>query len=306
MALTTGKPIPYFHNFVYAAGAASTAVLFTNPIDVAKTRLQLQGELARRGEAPRLYSGPFDCMAKTARVEGVRGLQRGLATAIVREALLNFFRVGMFEPVLHAYHPEGGRAPLWKKIAAGITTGATAALVANPLDIMKTRMQAQASGANAAVGHQHNFSGVADGFKSLLREEGARGLWKGLPPSVLRLALGSSGQLASYSQIKEWALGQGYSDGPALHLATSFASVVFGVTAMNPVDVIRTRVYNQPAGEARLYKNALDAAVKIARHEGVLAFYKGWGAHYLRGAPHVALLFVFLEQLKKLRPLDRL
>ena len=71
--------------------------------------------------------------ASTARVEGLRGLQRGLATAVVREALLNFFRVGMFEPVLRAYHPEGGRAPLWKKIAAGITTGATAALVANPL-----------------------------------------------------------------------------------------------------------------------------------------------------------------------------
>ena len=171
---------------------------------------------------------------------------------------------------------------------------------------MKTRMQAQASGANAAVGHQHAFSGVADGFKSLLREEGARGLWKGLPPSVLRLALGSSGQLASYSQIKEWALARGYADGVPLHLATSFASVVFGVTAMNPVDVIRTRVYNQPSGARRLYRNALDCAWKIARQEGVLAFYKGWGAHYLREAPHVALLFVFLEQLKKWRPLDGL
>ena len=48
--------------------------------------------------------------------------------------------------------------------------------------------------------------------------------------------------------------------------------------------------------------DSLDAAAKVARSEGVAALFKGWFAHYLRGAPHVALLFVTFEQLKARRP----
>ena len=305
-------PIPTLHNFIYSSVAASVAVVFTNPIDVAKTRLQLQGiALEKGGVKHKLYRGPFDCIVKTIQVEGVTGSQRGLTTAIVREAALNFFRLGMFEPVLHFYHQEDTPAPLWKKIAAGVTTGSTAALICNPLDLMKTRMQAQASGKNATVGYQHKFAGVLDGFSTAVREDGVLGLWKGVSPSLLRLALGSSAQLASYSHIKEYALrNEVANDGPFLHIGTSFASVVFGVTAMNPVDVIRTRLYNEQSAKSQSsegpkYKSGIDAAYKIARYEGPSAFFKGWFAHYLRGAPHVAIIFVLLEQLKKRRPLEK-
>ena len=41
----------------------------------------------------------------------------------------------------------------------------------------------------------------------------------------------------------------------------------------------------------------------VMRAEGPAALFKGWGAHYLRGAPHVALLFLSLEQLKRRWPL---
>ena len=102
---------------------------------------------------------------------------------------------------------------------------------------------------------------------------------------------------------------QTYRQHTLLHIGTSFASVVFGVTAMNPVDVVRTRLYNQQSsagsGGDLKYRSGVDAAYKIARYEGPGAFFKGWGAHYLRGAPHVALIFVLLEQLKKRRPLEK-
>ena len=78
-------------DFIYAASAASAAVIFTNPFDVAKTRLQLQGELLDAGMERKVYRGPVDCILKTIRLEGIQGAQRGLTTAITREAALNFF-----------------------------------------------------------------------------------------------------------------------------------------------------------------------------------------------------------------------
>ena len=56
-------------------------VTFSNPAEVAKTRLQLQGELAKGG-GKRVYNSAVDVLAKTWRNEGIKGLQRGLAPAV--------------------------------------------------------------------------------------------------------------------------------------------------------------------------------------------------------------------------------
>jgi hypothetical protein len=56
-------------------------VTFSNPAELAKTRLQLQGELVKGGGA-RVYKGPLDVLSKTWRNEGLRGLQRGLGPAV--------------------------------------------------------------------------------------------------------------------------------------------------------------------------------------------------------------------------------
>ena len=53
----------------------------SNPAEVAKTRLQLQGELAEGG-GERVYRSAVDVLVKTWRNEGIRGLQRGLAPAV--------------------------------------------------------------------------------------------------------------------------------------------------------------------------------------------------------------------------------
>lgn len=52
----------------------------SNPAEVAKTRLQLQGELTRNGYQ-KVYLNTFDAIRKTFRAEGVRGIQRGLTAA---------------------------------------------------------------------------------------------------------------------------------------------------------------------------------------------------------------------------------
>jgi solute carrier family 25 protein 34/35 len=48
---------------------------------VAKTRLQLQGELVKGG-GEKVYRNVLDVFAKTWRNEGIRGIQRGLPAAV--------------------------------------------------------------------------------------------------------------------------------------------------------------------------------------------------------------------------------
>lgn len=50
---------------------------------MAKTRLQLQGELAKDG-GKKVYNNAIDVLAKTWKNEGIRGVQRGLPPAVGR------------------------------------------------------------------------------------------------------------------------------------------------------------------------------------------------------------------------------
>ena len=76
--LYCGEPSP---NCSPLVSHANEQVTFSNPPEVAKTRLQLQGELAKGG-GQKVYKNAIDVFAKTWRNEGIRGLQRGLGAAV--------------------------------------------------------------------------------------------------------------------------------------------------------------------------------------------------------------------------------
>ena len=69
---------------------------------------------------------------------------------------------------------------------------------------------------------------------------------------------------------------------------------------MNPVDVTRTRFYNQTYenGIGTMYTSGVDAFKKIMKNEGPTAFYRGFISHFLRIGPHFCLTFVFLGILR--------
>ena len=58
---------------------------FSNIPDVAKTRMQLQGELAKDGGV-RVYKNVFNVLLKTWRNEGFRGVQRVLGPADIERS----------------------------------------------------------------------------------------------------------------------------------------------------------------------------------------------------------------------------
>jgi solute carrier family 25, member 34/35 len=225
-----------------SAAAASAAVLVTNVPETVKTRLQLDGEGAKRG-APRQYSGIVDAFTKIWRLEGVRGLQSGLSAGVGYQCVMNGSRLGLYEPIQAALRgATGADEHSWAlKIASAATSGAVGATLGSPLYLIKSRLQAQSPHFRAA--EQHSYAGLADGLRQVYRAEGVRGLFRGVDGALPRVMAGSATQLSTYDAAKRFAtasLALREGSHTQFFVASLLASVVT-VTVMNPLDVISTR-----------------------------------------------------------------
>jgi solute carrier family 25 protein 34/35 len=173
----------------------------------------------------------------------MRGLQKGLFPAILKESSKNIFRLGLYDPILNAMHPlnypgEVSTAPAWKRMIAGATCGAMGAISANPFELIKTRLQSNASG-GLAVGNQYAYNGTMSALRAIITNEGAMTLYRGSVISIARSMLGSAANLTTYSLIKDHARNNwDAQDGVMLDMMSSFASAFISVVVMNPMDVV--------------------------------------------------------------------
>ncbi|XP_028854446.1 solute carrier family 25 member 34 [Denticeps clupeoides] len=302
---TKSNPVQAHHalwpplDFALGALACCGACIFTNPLEVVKTRLQLQGELRARGSYERHYRGVLQALWLVGRNDGLRGLQKGLSAGLLYQGLMNGVRLGFY-----SYIEDVGLSDTpGKSLLAGATAGALGAFIASPAYLVKTHLQAQTVEA-IAVGHQHNHQGVSNAFATIYRRDGVVGLWRGVNGAVPRVMVGSAAQLATFSSAKDWV-----SHTQWFHLNSWLipltAAMISGIAVtitMTPFDVISTRLYNQPVDElkkGRLYAGFLDCLVKVSRTEGLLGLYKGIGPVFIRLAPHTTLSMLLWDLMRQ-------
>ncbi|KAG9807299.1 hypothetical protein KCU90_g25589, partial [Aureobasidium melanogenum] len=77
------KPLPFVYQFIAGAVAGVSEILVMYPLDVVKTRIQLQSSTATGEEA---YNSMIDCFRKIVRNEGFSRLYRGIEAPILMEA----------------------------------------------------------------------------------------------------------------------------------------------------------------------------------------------------------------------------
>ncbi|XP_029906588.1 solute carrier family 25 member 34 [Myripristis murdjan] len=285
-------------DFALGALACCGACLFTNPLEVVKTRLQLQGELRARGSYQRHYRGVLQALWVVGRTDGLRGLQKGLTAGLIYQGLMNGVRLGSYSycEALGFTSVTGG------SILSGAVSGALGAFIASPAYLVKTHLQAQ-SVETIAVGHQHNHLGLSDAFATIYRREGLIGLWRGVNGAVPRVMVGSAAQLATFSSAKDWVSHTQWFS-PNSWLIALIAAMISGVSVtitMTPFDVISTRLYNQPVDEyrrGRLYHGFSDCFLKVCQSEGLLGLYKGMGPAFVRLAPHTMLSMLFWDLMR--------
>ncbi|MCJ1311165.1 Mitochondrial oxaloacetate carrier protein [Agyrium rufum] len=286
--------------FVAGGIAACGAVTITHPFETVKIRLQLQGELQAKKDAPRLYKGVLHGVKVIAQNEGAKGLFRGIGAAYIYQMVLNGCRLGLYEPVRNglttAIFKDGAVQSLGVNIFSGATSGIVGAALGSPMFLIKTRLQSFSP--FLPVGTQHGYKNARDGAAQIYRNEGVKGLYRGVGAACVRTGFGSSVQLPTYFFAKRRLVRHlGMQEGLPLHLMSSAASGFVVCCVMHPPDTIMSRMYNQTGN---LYSGVFDCFSKTVKTEGVLAIYKGFFAHLARILPHTILTLTFAEQTNKL------
>ncbi|CAN2388820.1 Belongs to the mitochondrial carrier (TC 2.A.29) family [Pristimantis euphronides] len=280
--------------FIGAGTAACIADLFTFPLDTAKVRLQIQGESAVSGVVNGIrYKGVFGTIKTIVQTEGPRSLYNGLVAGLQRQMSFASIRIGLYDTVKLFYTNGKEKAGIGSRILAGCTTGALAVTVAQPTDVVKVRFQAQVN----LHGVKKRYNGTMDAYKTIARQEGMKGLWKGTFPNVTRNAIVNCTELVTYDLIKEALLQYKLlTDNLPCHFISAFGAGFCTTVIASPVDVVKTRYMNSPPGQ---YKSAINCAWTMLTKEGPTAFYKGFVPSFLRLGSWNVVMFVSYEQLKR-------
>jgi solute carrier family 25 folate transporter 32 len=168
------------------------------------------------------------------------------------------------------------------------------AVLTNPIWVIKTRMLSTARSAPGA------YKSTVQGALSLYREEGVRGFYRGLIPSLFGVSHGAI-QFMAYEQLKNYfalSIRGGSKDGLTNldFLGLSAASKMFAGSITYPYQVVRARLQTYDAGEK--YQGAWDVMRKIAKREGIQGFYKGMGPNIVRVLPSTCVTFLVYENVK--------
>ena len=209
-----------------------------------------QGELQARGQYVKMYRGPLNGLLVMVRTDGLKAVQAGLAPAMMYQMVMNGLRLGSYAMLETAgfVQDSEGQLSLARCTLCSAASGLVGGVVGSPLFLVKTHLQTSSS-ATIAVGHQHRHRGAVAGLRDLYSAGGVTGLWQGVSASVPRISLGSAAQLVTYSHVNAaLAANTRLAEGSwQVNLCGALLSGFVVAVVINPVDVVSTRLYNQPA-----------------------------------------------------------
>ncbi|XP_030495411.1 ADP,ATP carrier protein 1, mitochondrial [Cannabis sativa] len=185
-----------------AAGASS--LLFVYSLDYARTRLANDAKAAKKG-GERQFNGLVDVYKKTLKTDGLAGLYRGFNISCVGIIVYRGLYFGLYDSLKPVLLTGDMQDSFFASFALGwlITNGA--GLASYPIDTVRRRMM-MTSG--EAVKYKSSF----DAFTQILKNEGAKSLFKGAGANILR-AIAGAGVLSGYDKLQLVVFGKKYGSG---------------------------------------------------------------------------------------------
>ncbi|KAM3450110.1 hypothetical protein NHJ6243_009868 [Beauveria neobassiana] len=182
-----------------------------------------------------------------------------------------------------------------RHFVSGLGSGISTAIILQPLDLLKTRVQ------------QSSQASLYSSWLELRQSPNQlRSLWRGTLPSALRTGFGSALYFSTLNAIRQYVAQSGSGQGSmasstALPKLSNTTNLLSGAVArtwagfvLMPLTVIKVRF------ESNLYSypSLFNAAMDIQRREGFRGFFSGLGATAIRDAPYAGLYVLFYEKLK--------
>jgi len=282
--------------------SSAIAETATFPLDLTKTRLQIQGEVATKTILQK--KGMLETAKGIIRREGLTKLWSGLHPAVFRQVIYTgvrmpsyeFFRENLFKRNLD------GSFSVWKAILCGCCAGSVGQFIATPMDLAKVKMQTRYQ--QTSVKCNYSNRSLLKFFIAIYQTRGIRGLWAGCIPSIHRAALVNIGNLATYDIAKQKILkNTKLKDNWQCHMVSSICSGFVASSLSTPADVIKTRIMNQARssdGRGLYYTSSCDCLIKTIKQEGIFSLYKGFIPIWSRIAPWSMIFWLTNEQLRKL------
>ncbi|XP_029428754.1 solute carrier family 25 member 39 isoform X2 [Rhinatrema bivittatum] len=140
-----------------------------------------------------------------------------------------------------------------------------------------------------------HFSGTLDAFVKIIRHEGIKSLWSGLPPTLVMAVPATVIYFTCYDQLRDFLrFGMGY-QGMHIPLIAGAMSRLGAVTVISPLELIRTKMQSRQLtyGELRI---CIQSSVA---QDGWRSLWRGWGPTVLRDVPFSALYWFNYELVKQ-------
>ncbi|XP_020205866.1 nicotinamide adenine dinucleotide transporter 1, chloroplastic [Cajanus cajan] len=283
-------------NAASGAAAGAIAATFVCPLDVIKTRLQVHG-LPHGQKGSVIVTG----LKNIVRNEGFRGMYRGLSPTIL--ALLPNWAVYFtsYEQLKALLRSRDGCNELTTigNIIAAAGAGAATAISTNPLWVVKTRLQTQGMRPGVVP-----YKSVLSALTRITHEEGIRGLYSGIVPSLAGVSHVAI-QFPAYEKIKSYMAEKDNTTvdklTPGSVAIASSISKVFASVMTYPHEVIRSRLQEQ--GQAKnigvQYAGVIDCTKKVFQKEGIAGFYRGCATNLLRTTPSAVITFTSYEMIHR-------
>jgi solute carrier family 25 thiamine pyrophosphate transporter 19 len=181
------------------AFAASAATLASYPLDLLRTVLSAQGH-------PPTYAGPWEASRGVVRARGLQGLFAGVAPTLLEIAPSAGVQFGAYSALRQTARDLSESSELggWQGYTCGFVAGALGKAAVHPLDVVKKRFQVAGVPRDAKYGQSVSvslYSGIFDCFRKVVESEGARSLFKGVVPNVVKAAPASAVTFGTYELL---------------------------------------------------------------------------------------------------------
>lgn len=296
--------IPIYVKELIAGGAAGAFAKTTvAPLERIKILLQTRTE--------GFHSlGVFQSLKKLLKHEGFQGFYKGNGASVIRiipYAALHFMTYEQYRCWILNNYSALGTGPLID-LLAGSAAGGTAVLCTYPLDLARTKLAYQVTDTRGSFNYgmksnhaQPAYNGIKDVLRSVYKEGGVRGLYRGVGPTLTGILPYAGLKFYIYEELKRH-VPEEHQTSIMMRLSCGALAGLFGQTFTYPLDVVRRQmqVENlQPSfqGSAR-YRNTWEGLTTIVHNQGWRQLFAGLSINYIKIVPSVAIGFTAYDMLK--------